>query len=212
MPDDAERMPPPSSELIERARAFRGSGAAVSDPRVSATVVLLRDARDGLEVFMLRRLTTMAFGAGAHVFPGGVVDAIDEAGDQVLVRAAVRETAEETGVLLPVESLRPWSRWITPAFEPRRYDTIFYVALAPADQIARHVDDEADAGEWISPRAALAAQHRRDWFLMPPTEVTLTQLAQYTSASDVLAVGGRDLEPLLFDIDLDVEPPRWVRT
>lgn len=203
-------MPPPSSELITRARAFRASGAAAPEARLSATVVLLRDATGGLEVFMLRRLTTMAFGAGAHVFPGGVVDAIDQAADEAnaLANAAVRETAEETGVLLHVESLRPWSRWITPTFEPRRYDTLFYVALAPPDQIARHGEAEADAGEWISPRDAL---HRRGWLLMPPTEATLTQLTQYTSASDVLAVVDRDLEPLLFDIDLDVEPPRWVR-
>jgi 8-oxo-dGTP pyrophosphatase MutT (NUDIX family) len=212
MPDDAELMPPPSSELIDRARAFRESGAAVPDPRPSATVVLLRDGPDGLEVFMLRRLTTMAFGAGAHVFPGGVVDAADQAGDGAgaLANAAVRETFEETGVLLHADSLRPWSRWITPHFEPRRYDTIFYVALTPADQIARHVEDEADAGEWITPPAAL---HSREWFLMPPTEATLTALAQYESASDVLAVVvDRDLAPLLLTIDLDVDPPRWQRT
>jgi 8-oxo-dGTP pyrophosphatase MutT (NUDIX family) len=214
MPDDEELMPLPSADLVARARAFRGSGAPIAVAKPSATVVLLRDARDGLEVFMLRRLTTMAFGAGAHVFPGGVVDDVDQAaGDpaRVLANAAVRETHEETGVLLAADSLRPWSRWITPTFETRRYDTIFYVALTPADQVARHVEDEADAGEWISPRDALAAQHRREWFLMPPTEATLTQLARYTSASDLLAVD-RDLEPLLFTIDLDVDPPRWLRT
>lgn len=212
MPDDAELLPPPSSELINRARAFRESGAAATDSRSSATVVLLRDDRDGLEVFMLRRLTTMAFGAGAHVFPGGVVDAVDQTDGQPSAQAsaAVRETFEETGVLLHPDSLRPWSRWITPHFEPRRYDTIFYVALTPADQIARHVEDEADAGEWITPRDALG---RREWFLMPPTQATLTELAQYERASDVLAAAvDRDLTPLLLTVDLNVEPPRWQRT
>ena len=217
MPDDAELLPPPTTELINRARAFLESGSAVPEARPSATVVLLRDGSDGhgLQVFMLRRLTTMAFGAGAHVFPGGVVDAVDQAGDQdaALAKAAVRETFEETGVLLEPDSLRPWSRWITPHFESRRYDTIFYVGLAPDDQTARHVEDEADAGEWISPTNALAAQARREWFLMPPTQATLTALAQYESASDVLAAAGdRDLAPLLFTIDLDVEPPLWQRT
>lgn len=215
MPEDYEPLPPPSPDLVAKARAFRDSNAPIALTKPSATVVLLRDAPDGLEVFMLRRLATMAFGAGAHVFPGGGVDDVDQSdGDpaRVIANAAARETLEEAGVQLDAAGLRPWSRWITPTFEPRRYDTIFYVVLAPADQIARHVEDESDAGEWISPRDALAAQHRREWFLMPPTEATLSELAQYNSASDVLAVAvGRDLEPLLFTIDLDVDPPRWVR-
>jgi 8-oxo-dGTP pyrophosphatase MutT (NUDIX family) len=219
MSDDAGLLPPPTVELINRARAFRESGAVAPEARTSATVVLLRDGDDGLEVFMLRRLSTMAFGAGAHVFPGGVVDAGDRAADQAgdqsaaLVNAAVRETSEETGVLLDPGSLRPWSRWITPHFESRRYDTVFYVGVAPSDQIARHVEDEADAGEWISPSNALAAQNRGEWVLMPPTEATVTALARYQSASDVLnAAADRDLAPLLFTIDLDVDPPRWQRT
>jgi 8-oxo-dGTP pyrophosphatase MutT (NUDIX family) len=214
MPDADEPMPPPSSDLVARARAFRDSGAPIAFAKPSATVVLLRDAPEGLEVFMLRRLATMAFGAGAHVFAGGVVDDVDQSDDpaSVLANAAVRETFEETGVLLQAESMRPWSRWITPTFEPRRYDTIFYVALAPTDQVAHHVEDEADAGQWVSPRNALAAHNAREWFLMPPTEATVRELMRYSSASDVLAAAvDRVLEPLLFTIDLDVEPPIWLR-
>jgi 8-oxo-dGTP pyrophosphatase MutT (NUDIX family) len=90
-------------------------------PRAAATVMLVRDTADGIEVFVLRRRTAMAFAAGMHVFPGGGVDARDAghcpwhgpAPDglapllsaspqeaQALVVAAVRETFEECGVLL----------------------------------------------------------------------------------------------------------------
>jgi 8-oxo-dGTP pyrophosphatase MutT (NUDIX family) len=107
--------------------------------------------------------------------------------------------------------LRAWSRWITPEFEPRRYDTYFYVALAPAQADARFVGGEADAAQWVAPEVALSAQETGDWLLMPPTEWTLRELAKFTSAADVFAAGNsRDLSPVQVRIDLDSEPPRWV--
>jgi 8-oxo-dGTP pyrophosphatase MutT (NUDIX family) len=93
-----------------------------SQPRDAATVVLLRDGRDGVEAYTLRRQRTMAFASGMYVFPGGRVDPRDSrhevawagpsAADfadrfatseplaRALVCAAVRETFEESGVLL----------------------------------------------------------------------------------------------------------------
>ena len=67
------------SSLLTQARAFLAAGdsAAVATPRHAATVVLLRDAPAGLEVYLLRRAGTMAFAAGMHVFPGGSVDPRD---------------------------------------------------------------------------------------------------------------------------------------
>src|SRR3954466_3088596 len=147
--------------------------------RDAATVVLLRDGAEGIEAWMLTRAIGMAFAGGMSVFPGGRVDDADSSlpltgGDlpllagrfgcdvptaHGLVGAAVRETFEETGVLLSVPfadlsgaradverglvsfgdllranglavdgaALHPWSRWVTPAGEARRYDTRFFV-------------------------------------------------------------------------------------
>src|SRR5690348_11955150 len=93
--------------------------AAIRD---AATVILLRDGVDGLEVWLMTRVTGMAFAGGMAVFPGGRVDAADaelpfvdgsdaRAADRfgcppeharAVVGAAVREVFEETGVLLTV--------------------------------------------------------------------------------------------------------------
>ena len=108
--------------LPERARALARGELAVVPARDAATVALLRDAPDGVEVYLLRRVRGMAFAGGMHVFPGGAVDPADaEVGGgwagpppsefaaalgcdeplaRALVRAAVRETFEESGVLL----------------------------------------------------------------------------------------------------------------
>ena len=108
--------------LAERLRALRDGTAQVAAPRHAATVVLLRDTPAGPEAYLLRRVRAMAFAAGMHVFPGGSVDLADASADvawagppaswwagrfgcdeplaRALVCAAVRETFEESGVLL----------------------------------------------------------------------------------------------------------------
>ena len=110
-------------EVIERARAIEAGTVVPPVPRHAATVVLLRDAsRGGVEAYLLRRVGTLAFAAGMYVFPGGGVDSEDARTEigwvgpapeewsvalradaplaRALVCAAVRETFEESGVLL----------------------------------------------------------------------------------------------------------------
>src|SRR5688500_418315 len=82
-------------------------------PRPAATVLLLRDAKDGVEVLMTRRSPTASFAPGAYVFPGGTIDAADAQVHDMAARrpgqeglrltqaiAAIRESFEELGVLL----------------------------------------------------------------------------------------------------------------
>lgn len=82
-------------------------------PRPAATVLLLRDGGQGLEVLMTRRSATASFAPGAYVFPGGGIDAADAASHDLAARragqddlrltqaiAAIRESFEELGVLL----------------------------------------------------------------------------------------------------------------
>jgi 8-oxo-dGTP pyrophosphatase MutT (NUDIX family) len=83
-------------------------GSIAADPRPAATVVLLRDSAAGPEVFLVRRHEGTPFMGGAHVFPGGRVDAADHDGDATWSDgdasayhvAAARELFEEAGVLL----------------------------------------------------------------------------------------------------------------
>ena len=108
--------------LVAQAREFADGTRQPAEPRNAATVVLMRDSTSGPEVYLLRRQTSMAFAAGMSVFPGGGVDprdfdhavawagpspeewagrlGVDAANARALVCAAVRETFEESGVLL----------------------------------------------------------------------------------------------------------------
>ena len=108
--------------IVARVADLTAGRAVPAEPRDAATVMVLRDAPGGVEVLMLRRTAAMKFAPGAYVFPGGSVDPADfsvetgwhgpSAADfgarlgcsavlaRALVSAAVRETFEESGVLL----------------------------------------------------------------------------------------------------------------
>lgn len=238
-------------ELAQRVREMIAGDRQPAAPRDAATVVLLRPGGRGFDVYLLRRRRSMAFAPGAHVFPGGSVDPRDADADlawagpdaaawgrvlngpqelaRALVCAAVRETFEESGVLLAgaapdavvadtrgddweadrralidrslslagllqrrglvlrSDLLRPWARWITPELESRRFDTRIFAAALPAGQRTRDVGGEADEVIWLSPNAAIAAARRGEILLMPPTAVTLAELARHDTAPAALA-------------------------
>lgn len=256
-------MVPLPPALVERARAALDGSLEVAPTRDAATVVLLRDGSVGLEVYLLRRAASMAFAAGMHVFPGGGVDPRDRddaapwAGPpaqdwaerlgcdadlaRALVCAAVRETFEESGVLLAGSSpgdlvadttaagwesdrlalldrslamvdlltrrglllradlLRPWAHWVTPTFEPKRYDTRFFVAAVPDGQRPRDVGGEADRAGWLPVAEALRRYEDGRAAMLPPTAATLRRLAAYDGTEAVLAAasGVGRLRPLL---------------
>jgi 8-oxo-dGTP pyrophosphatase MutT (NUDIX family) len=252
------------AELAEHALAFSDGSRTPVPAKHASTVVLLR-AGDGspgsLEVYLLRRHVDMAFAAGMCVFPGGGVDprdfdheigwvgpsaaewgallGVEQSLARALVCAAVRETFEESGVLLagPTERtvvsdttgedweadrralearevsftefldrrglklrtdlLRLWGSWVTPVFEPRRYDTAFFVAQMPQGQVTRDVSTESDEVVWMSVRDAIRAVDDRDLLMLPPTYCTCMELFEYGDAADVLAAAAtRDTTPV----------------
>jgi 8-oxo-dGTP pyrophosphatase MutT (NUDIX family) len=262
-----------SRRMADQAREFAANGLSPAVPRDAATVILVRPApvAAGVEVFLLRRTKALEFAPGACVFPGGSVDerdadpvaeeawtgpapadlgyllGISAERARTLVCAAVRETFEESGVLLAGPSpgelvpdgavedrhalldgslslgellsrrhlvlradlLTPWARWITPEISPRRFDTWFFAAALPPGQLAglaRGVwgdgspqeqggsggdrsprdDAESDSGTWWRPAAALEAARAGQITLLPPTAVTLAELAAYQDIAGIL--------------------------
>lgn len=108
------------------------------------------------------------------------------------------EFLDRRGLVLRSDLLGAWARWITPEFEPRRYDTFFFVAVLPAGQRTRDVSTEADRTVWIRPRQAAERYDRGELLMMPPTISTLRQLDGSATAADALAAAeSRDLTPVL---------------
>ncbi|MFD5842166.1 NUDIX hydrolase [Streptomyces chartreusis] len=108
------------------------------------------------------------------------------------------EFLDRRGLALRSDLLGAWTRWITPEFEPRRYDTWFFVAALPEGQRTRNASTEADRTVWIRPTDAAASYDKGELLMMPPTIATLRQLTSYDSAAETLtAAPDRDLTPVL---------------
>lgn len=253
-----QRLPLPEA-LVAQARSYAEGGAEPAVPRDAATVVLLRPGAaggsSGPEIYLLRRQTSMAFAGGMCVFPGGGVDprdyadelverglwagpspaewaarlGVDEPKARALVCAAVRETFEESGVLLAgadadevvadttgddweadrvalesrklsmtafleqrllvlrTDLLGPWSGWLTPIFEPRRYRTWFFVARLPEGQVTRDVSTESSSVTWAGAMDVVEQVEQKQMMMMPPTWLTCLDVGQHADPDAVLA-------------------------
>jgi 8-oxo-dGTP pyrophosphatase MutT (NUDIX family) len=231
-------------------------------PRPAATVMLVRDGRTGIEVFLMKRSGFGMFG-GLHVFPGGKVDGGDRAarwsayasgpddseasatlglstGGLDYWVACIRECFEEAGVLLATDAsgdplrlgvpdmrtrfdrwrdrlnaresglleamcaeeglrlatdqLAYVSHWITPIDQPTRFDTRFFVARAPTEQIALHDGHETVHSEWLHPELALERFAAGELNLISPTENNLKALVGFSS-TEALLEAKRKIDP-----------------
>jgi 8-oxo-dGTP pyrophosphatase MutT (NUDIX family) len=159
-------------------------------PRLAATVVLLRrggkHAERGLEILLVQRNPEARFMPGVWVFPGGAVDSGDGGGEAAHRAAAVRELAEEAGIEVAAEELVAYSRWITPKVAPIRFDTRFYLALAPAHSPPRPDGSETVDAGWFNPKAALEMHDAGDLPLVFPTIKHLESLVEFANAAEAL--------------------------
>ncbi len=100
---------------------------------------------------------------------------------------ALSELLQRRGLELRSDLLTAWAHWCTPVFEPRRYDTWFFVAALPAGQRARDVGGEADHAAWLPASQAATGGVDGTLAMMPPTVVTLEEVAAAPDVASLLS-------------------------
>ena len=208
-----------------------------STPRLSATILLLRDEPD-LQVLMVKRHYEIDFASGALVFPGGKANDEDSdpawadhtdgdysGAEQAARISAIREAYEEAGIILAraksargagatlvgsdvAEALNPmrgpvdrreqsllaliqqhdlvlaldalvhFGHWITPTMMPKRFDTHFYLAATPPEQVAEQDGRETTEAVWLGPQQALDMEEAGTATIIFPTRMNLGKLAE----------------------------------
>ncbi|WP_371480714.1 NUDIX hydrolase [Kitasatospora sp. NBC_00315] len=116
------------------------------------------------------------------------------------------------GLVLRSDLLAGWARWVTPAFEERRYDTWFFVAVLPPGQSAAVEVGEADRVAWLTPAEAVRGHREGRYGMLPPTVTVLRELLPLRTAAQALsAATGRGLDPILGEAEVagDRMTVRW---
>jgi 8-oxo-dGTP pyrophosphatase MutT (NUDIX family) len=177
----------------------------------------------GYQVFLVRRQKKSSFMPSAFVFPGGAADPGDtdlrvtaarelfEEGGVLLARGALPPAelaalrarcldgdahAELAAADLgwDVDALHPWSHWITPSIEPKRFSARFYVAVLPDGQEPSFDARETVDQLWVT--AAEALVRAKELALPPPQVRTFWELSRLPSIDDVLAESARRADEL----------------
>jgi hypothetical protein len=101
--------------------------------------------------------------------------------------ATMAEMVAAEDLDIAVELLVPFAHWITPPMMPKRFDTKFYVAIAPSDHLALHDGEESVNSVWITPAEAIADGRAKRRTVIFPTLMQLVKLERSTSAAGALA-------------------------
>ncbi len=96
------------------------------------------------------------------------------------------EMLRDEGLQLPLQQMTYFSHWITPIGAPRRYDTRFFVAAAPASQKPLHDNRETINHVWVRPAEALSLHKQKKFDMRTPTVHTLRLFAEHDSVATLI--------------------------
>jgi 8-oxo-dGTP pyrophosphatase MutT (NUDIX family) len=102
-------------------------------------------------------------------------------------RSSLTDLARREGILYATDLLIPYSHWITPATEPRRFNTRFFLARLPERQAAVHDRMELTESCWMTTGSALADHEAGRIVLMPPTLKTIEELHAFSCVEPLFA-------------------------
>jgi 8-oxo-dGTP pyrophosphatase MutT (NUDIX family) len=125
------------------------------------------------------------------------IDTLDLGGttqlrERILGGAPAAEALDLAGLQWATEALVPWSHWITPSIETKRFSARFFVAELPGAQEPQFDSTETVDQLWVTPQEALA--HAAELQLPPPQVRTCWELAQHKSMRAVFAAGRQRAE------------------
>ena len=121
-------------------------------------------------------------------------------------KMTLEELAKEEKFVFSLNQLTPFAHWITPEHNTSRFDTRFFLAQLPLGQEPIHDAIEMTETLWTTPEEALLKQKTGEILLMPPTLVTLEEMSQFSSTSNLLSfASSRSVQTILPQVFFDGE-------
>ena len=100
----------------------------------------------------------------------------------------MEELCRRHDLVLDLSAMRYIAHWVTPIGERRRFDTRFFMAVAPEGQEGAHDDAELVDSRWVRPADAIGQAAAGELLMLPPTIATLQFVAGCTSSADAVAL------------------------
>ncbi|MEZ4458579.1 MAG: NUDIX domain-containing protein [bacterium] len=173
---------------VDQADVFCGNDAYVAS--LPHDLMRLADSREvavGLCLAAIRETIEEA-GVVLGVPPAALGDQLDRVRAELHTHAVtLGKVAQTFDLRFDLEDLAFFAHWITPTFEPKRFDTRFFLAVVPEDQTARHDESETTDSRWMPPAHALDRAKAGEIMLAPPTIRTLEQLADFDTTDSAIA-------------------------
>src|SRR5689334_6772992 len=157
-----------------RLRARCGSAEKCSDEELKFRVAGVREAFEECGILLARKRGQRAVVAAAEL------KGIEERWRAKLAKdeATIVDLAEAEDLEIATDLMTPFAHWITPTFAPKRFDTWFFLAEAPEDQVALHDGSESVDSVWIKPQAAIDEANAGKRTLVHATFKNLELLAE----------------------------------
>jgi len=167
----------------KRLRARSGGPDKISDDELKFRIAGVREAFEECGILLARKRGQKALIGAAELKP------IEDRWRAKLTKdeASILDLVEAEDLELATELMTPYAHWITPTFAPKRFDTWFFLADAPEDQVALHDGSESTDSVWIGAQEAIdeATAGRRT--LVHATLKNLELLAEGGTVSGALA-------------------------
>ncbi|MGQ3298775.1 NUDIX hydrolase [Reyranella sp.] len=167
-------------------RARCGGADKIDDGELKFRVAGVREAFEECGVLLARKRGQRAL-IGAADLKG-----IEERWRAKLAKdeASIVDMVEAEDLEIATELMTPYAHWITPTFVPKRFDTWFFLAEAPEDQIALHDGSESTDSVWIGPQEAIEEAKAGKRTLVHATTKNLELLAEGKTVAGAIAAAG----------------------
>jgi len=175
------------NEIIARPELYSG-GEGLDAATLSFRIAAIRETFEESGIMLARPK------GSTHL-----VDAVSASKIEAAYRAALNEgkttfldVLADNDLCLALDQLVPYAHWITPEGLPKRFDTWFFLAAAPPDQLGAHDGRESTDSIWVSPREALEGGQTGRFKLPFPTTRNLIKLGKQSKVGSALADASRN--------------------
>lgn len=153
---------------------------SLSDELLPFAIAVIREAFEETGILFARKVGQPDLISAQQLAP------LQHYREQLVQENITFETMLKTEhLLLATDLLQHYAHWITPNMAPKRFDTHFFVAKAPQDQIALHDGEEAVDSVWISPALLLKEANEGKWKVVFPTKMNIEKLARFQTFTEL---------------------------